>query len=106
MKLKIKKGDIIKVITGSDKGKTGRVLDIDPKAMRILVEQVNVRSKHTKPSQMNPQGGINKIEMPIHYSNVMLIDSDKKATRIGLRREVKDGKATVVRFARSNGKEL
>lgn len=79
MKLKIKKGDIIKVITGSDKGKTGRVLDIDPKAMRILVEQVNVRSKHTKPSQMNPQGGINKIEMPVHYSNVMLIDSDKKS---------------------------
>lgn len=106
MKLKIKKGDIVKVITGSDKGKTGRVLDIDPKAMRILVEQVNVRSKHTKPSQMNPQGGIKQMEMPVHYSNVMLIDSDKKATRIGLRREVKDGKATVARFARSNGKEL
>lgn len=83
MKLKIKKGDIVKVITGSDKGKTGRVLDIDPKAMRILIEQVNVRSKHTKPSQMNPQGGINKIEMPVHYSNVMLVDSDKKRHALG-----------------------
>lgn len=105
-KLKIKKGDTVKVITGDDKGKTGRVLDVFPKEMRVLVEQVNIHSKHTRPSQQNTKGGIVKMEFPMHYSNVMIIDSEKNETRIGIRQEVKSGKRTSIRFARSNKKDL
>ena len=105
-KLKIKKGDTVKVITGDDKGKTGRVLEVYPKEMRLLVEQVNIHSKHQRPNQQNTQGGIVKKEFPINYSNVMIIDSDKKQTRIGIRREVKNGKSSAIRIARSNKKDL
>ena len=77
MKLKIKKGDIVKVITGDSKDKTGRVLEIDTEKMRILVEGVNIRTKHMKPNQQNQQGGRIKIERPINYSNVKLVDSEK-----------------------------
>lgn len=73
MKLKIKKGDNVKVITGDDKGKVGRVLEIDAKKMRLLVEGVNIHSKHEKPNQSNQNGGIVKVELPIHYSNVKLV---------------------------------
>lgn len=106
MKLKIKKGDVVKVIAGNDKGNTGRVLDIYPDSLRILVEQVNVRAKHTKPSQQNQNGGIIHKEMPIHYSNVMLLDSDKKHTRIGIKEKESNGKVEKVRFARTNQKDL
>lgn len=77
MKLKIKKGDTVEVIAGDDKGKQGRVLDIFPKKMRILVEGVNEHIKHTKPTQENQQGGRIKTALPFHYSNVKLI-VDKK----------------------------
>lgn len=70
MKLKIKKNDSVKVLSGNSKGLTGRVLEVDPKNMRIVVEGVNVRKKHQRPNQANPQGGIIEKEMPIHYSNV------------------------------------
>lgn len=105
-KLKIKKGDVVQVITGDDKGKTGRVLEVFPKEMRLLVEQINVHSRHTRPNQQNTQGGIIKKEFPIHYSNVMIIDSEKKPTRIGIRRDAKNGKKTITRFALSNNKDL
>jgi len=78
MKLKIKKNDTVMVITGNDKGKIGRVLEVIPDKMRILVEGVNVRTKATRPNQQNPKGGLIHKELPIHYSNVQLIDSDKK----------------------------
>lgn len=71
MKLKIKKGDQVRVIAGQDKGKSGRVLAVYPKEMRILVEGINIRIKHEKPNQQNQQGGRVEKEMPIHYSNVM-----------------------------------
>jgi len=103
MKLRIKKNDTVKVITGNDKGKIGRVLEVDSEKMRILVEQVNVRAKHEKPSQKNQKGGIVHKEMPIHYSNVLLIDSDKQATRIGIK--AKDG-GEKVRIAKTNNKEI
>lgn len=106
MKLKLKKGDIIEVISGNDKGSTGRILEVYPEKMRVLVEQVNVRKKHERPSQRNQKGGIISKEMPIHYSNVMLIDSDKKATRIGVRYEERGGKIVSVRYAKTNDKEL
>ncbi len=73
MKLHIKKGDMVKVITGKDKNQTGRVLDVDRTKMRILVEGVNIRKKHSRPTNANPNGGIISMEMPIHYSNVMLL---------------------------------
>lgn len=106
MKLKIKKGDTIQVRTGSDKGKTGRVLEVYPKEMRLLVEQVNLRKKHTRPNAQNQQGGIVEKEMPIHYSNALILDTDKKPSRIGIRHEEKNGKQVSVRFARTNKKDL
>lgn len=105
-KLRIKKGDIVQVISGSDKGESGRVLEVYPSKMRVLVEGVNVRIKHQRPSQDNQQGGRVEMEMPIHYSNVMLLDSDKKATRIGLRREQKGNREVAIRYAKTNGKDL
>jgi large subunit ribosomal protein L24 len=106
MKLKIKKSDIVTVIAGNDKGKTGRVLKVDAEKMRILVEQVNVRAKHQKPTNNNQKGGIVHLEMPIHYSNVMLLDSDKKATRIGIKEKKSGNKEARVRYAKTNGKDL
>ena len=73
-KLHIKKGDIVFVNAGDDKGKTGRVLQVLVKANRAIVEGINIVSKHTKPSAKNPQGGIEKKEAPIHISNLSLVD--------------------------------
>ena len=68
---KVKKGDVVRVITGADKGKTGKVLKVDPKRNRVTVEGVAVRKKAVRRSQANPNGGIQEIEAPIHISNVM-----------------------------------
>lgn len=106
MKLKIKKSDVVMVIAGNDKGKTGRVLKVDSATMRVLVEQVNVRAKHQKPTQDNQKGGIIRKEMPIHYSNIMLLDSEKKPTRIGIKEKISGNKKEKVRYARTNGKDL
>lgn len=97
------------VITGNDKGKTGRVLEVIPDRMRILVEGVNIRTKASRPTQQNPKGGLIHKELPIHYSNVQLIDSDKKATRVGIRLTDKTntkGKVIKQRYAKSNGKVI
>ncbi|ROL58519.1 50S ribosomal protein L24 [Bacteroidetes/Chlorobi group bacterium Naka2016] len=106
MKLKLKKGDLVQVIAGNDKGAVGRILEIYPDKMRVLVEGVNVRKKHQRPTQTNPKGGIVSKEMPIHYSNVMILDSDKNPTRIGIRFEEKDGKNVKIRYSKKNGKDL
>ena len=106
MKLKLKKGDIIQVIAGNDKGATGRILEVFPDKMRVLVEGVNIRKKHERPSQKNQKGGIISKELPIHYSNVMLLDSDKNPTRVGLRTEEKSGKKIAVRYAKTNDKQV
>ena len=74
-KLHIKKGDIVFVNTGNDKGKTGRVLQVLVKENRAVVEGINLVSKHTKPNAKNPQGGIEKKEAPIHISNLNLLDA-------------------------------
>ncbi len=78
MKLGIKKNDTVKVISGGSKGRTGKVLRVDRKNMTILVEGVNLRKRHVKPSQANPQGGIEMKERPIAYSNVALAEAAKK----------------------------
>ena len=98
---KIKKNDTVKIITGKDKGKTGKVVSIDMKNNTVKVEGCNMQTKHAKPSQANPQGGIVSQEGPIHISNVMLM-VDGQATRVGF--EVKDGKK--VRVAKKTGKVI
>jgi large subunit ribosomal protein L24 len=106
MKLKIKKNDVVKVISGDDKGKTGRVLLIDPKKMTVLVEGVNIHTKHEKPNQNNQQGGRVQKEFPMHYSNVLLLDSEKKATRVGFRKETKGTETSTVRYSKNNSKVI
>ena len=99
--MKIKKGDTVKVIAGKDKDKEGKVIAVNKKDGTVLVENVNMRTKHTKPSASNPEGGIIHQEGPIDISNVMLL-VDGKATRVGF--EVKDGKK--VRVAKATGKVI
>ncbi len=78
------KGDTVIVIAGRDKGKTGVIQKVIPEQNRVVVENVNLRKKHKKPTQANPDGGIVEIYAPIHASNVMLLDpKTKKPTRIG-----------------------
>lgn len=96
---KIKKDDLVKVIAGKDKDKTGKVLHV--KDGKVLVEGCNMVTKHTKPGAGNPQGGIVRQEAAMDISNVMLM-VDGKATRVGF--QVKDGKK--VRVARATGKVI
>ncbi|EBB5794177.1 50S ribosomal protein L24 [Listeria monocytogenes] len=99
----VKKGDKVKVITGKDKGKSGKVLAAFPKKDRVLIEGINMVKKHTKPSNVNPQGGILNVEAPIHVSNVMLLDPKTgEPTRVGY--EVKDDKK--VRVAKKSGEVI
>ncbi|MCI7626737.1 MAG: 50S ribosomal protein L24 [Blautia glucerasea] len=95
--MKIKKGDTVTVIAGKDKGKEGKVLAVNAKNSTVLVENVNVVTKHTKPSAANQQGGIVTKEAPLHISNVMLL-VDGKATRVGFQmngdKKVRVAKAT------------
>jgi large subunit ribosomal protein L24 len=88
----IKKGDLVKVLAGEDRGKQGRVLDVDRDRMRAVVEGLNINKKHSKPTTAKPQGGIVEKEGPIHISNLMLIDA-KTGTpgRVG-RKVNKEGK--------------
>ena len=98
-KLKIKKGDRVVVITGRDKGKTGEVLRVIPKDLRVVVQGVNMVKKHRRPSAMGA-GGIEDMEAPIHVSNVAHIDpGSNKPTRVGYRMEGE----RKVRFARRSG---
>ena len=98
---KIKKDDLVKIIAGKDKDKTGKILSVNTKKNTVLVEGCNMVTKHSKPSAANQQGGIIHQEGPIDISNVMLV-VDGKATRVGF--EVKDGKK--VRGAKATGKVI
>ena len=98
---KIKKGDTVKVIAGKDKDKEGKVLTVDQKKNKVVVEGINMITKHSKPSAGNPNGGIIQKEAPIDASNVMLVH-EGKATRVGFKMEG-DKK---VRFAKSTGKVI
>ncbi len=98
MSVKIKKGDTVKVIAGKDKDKEGKVISVDPKKNRIVVEGINVVTKHTKPSVANQAGGIITKENPIDISNVMYVHKGQ-ATRIGYKM---DGDRKV-RYAKSTG---
>jgi len=103
---RIKKGDRVLVIAGKDKGITGTVLKVDLKKNRVLVEGVNRVKKHTKESTTDrgvKTGGILTVEAPIHYSNVMLLDEENQATRIGVK---KDDAGKDVRILWRIGKEI
>ena len=103
-KLHIKKGDMVFVNTGVDKGKTGRVLEVFVSKNRAVVEGINIISKHTKPNAKSPNGGITKKEASIHLSNLNPIDPKSgKPTRIG-RKEGSNGK--LVRYAKKSGEEI
>ena len=99
--LKIKKGDTVKVIAGKDKDKEGKVISVNPKNNTVLVEGVNMITKHTKPSMANQQGGIVEKEAWLNASNVMVMH-EGKATRVGFKMEG-DKK---VRFAKTTGKVI
>ena len=99
--MKIKKGDLVKVIAGKDKDKEGKVTVVDHKNGKVVVEGVNMMTKHTKPNAANQAGGIITTEAPIDASNVMVI-VDGKATRVGFK--VEDGKK--VRIAKATGKAI
>jgi large subunit ribosomal protein L24 len=109
MGFKIRKEDMVKVISGKDRGKTGRVLRVDPKKQRVYVEGVNVRTRHVRPhglrdvQRQQDVGGIVKDEGPIHVSNVMLIDPKSgEPSRVGVKRE--DGRR--VRVAKKSDTEI
>ncbi len=96
-KFHIKKGDKVKVLAGEYKDQTGTVIEMLPAQNKALVEGVNVVKKHMKPSASNPQGGITEKEAPIHLSNLMFVDSDGNATRVGRK---KDDNGKLVRYSK------
>ncbi|MFT3740359.1 MAG: 50S ribosomal protein L24 [Breznakibacter sp.] len=103
-KLHIKKGDIVVVNAGENRGQEGKVLEVFPAKQRAIVEGVNMVSKHTKPNAANPQGGIIKQEAPIHISNLNVKDPKTgKGTRIG--RKLND-KGKLVRYSKKSGEEI
>ncbi|MDE6410428.1 MAG: 50S ribosomal protein L24 [Muribaculaceae bacterium] len=103
-KLHIKKGDTVYVNAGDDKGKTGRVLEVQVSKRRAIVEGVNIVSKSTKPTAKYPQGGIVKIEAPVHISNLNVVDPKTgKPTRIGRRR---NDAGKLVRYSKKSGEEI
>jgi large subunit ribosomal protein L24 len=100
-KLKVRKGDTVKIIAGDDKGKSGKVLEIDLEKRRVVVEGHNIVKKHQKPTAGKPEGEIKKTEAPIHISNVMLVDpASGKATRVG--RKLNE-KSNLQRYAKQTG---
>ena len=96
---KIRKGDRVVVLSGKDKGKTGEVTRSMPKDNKVIVSGVNVHARHRKPTQLNPQGGIERKEAPLHVSKVAIATADGKPSRV--RFEVRDGKK--VRVAAKSG---
>jgi large subunit ribosomal protein L24 len=107
MKVRIKKDDTVKVISGRDKGKTGRVLHVDREAGKVLVEGVSLVKRHTRPNpQRQIKGGIAERESPIAISNVMVVTSGGVATRVGYRIESTGTANRRVRFARKGGEIL
>ena len=102
MSAKIKKGDRVIVLTGKDKGRQGAVRKVMPKENRVVVEGLNMVQRHTRPTQFDPQGGIKNKEASIHLSNVAIVDSKGKPTRVGFKVEG-DKK---VRIAKTTGEVI
>lgn len=103
-KLHIKKGDTVVVTAGDNKGDQGKILVVNVEKQSAIVEGVNLVSKHTRPNTENPKGGIVKQEAPIHVSNLKLVDSKGKASRIGRKLDEKTGKS--VRYSKKSGEVI
>ncbi len=103
MGLLLKKGDLVEVIAGKEKGKQGKILKVFPSDSKVLVEGLNKCKRHTKPSQQNPQGGIVEKEAKLHYSNILAVDPK---TSKGGRLSVKVSEGKKVRYFRKSGSEL
>jgi large subunit ribosomal protein L24 len=102
-KMRVRRDDQVKVISGKDRGKTGRVLKVDREKQRVYVEGLNIIKRHQRPRTMQEQGGIIEAPGPIHVSNVQLLDPDGKPSRVGVRRD-EGGKR--VRVAKRTGKDI
>ena len=107
VKTALRKNDMVKVITGRDKGKTGRIIEIDRDRSRVVVEGVMLMKRHVRPNpQKGVKGGIAEQEASVHISNVMLVTSDGTATRVGKKVETVGGKTRRTRIARKTGEVL
>lgn len=107
--MKIRKNDMVMVMSGNDTGKTGKVLKVFPKESKIIIEGINMRKRHTKPTQRSPQGGILEKEAPINVSNVMILDpKSNEPTRIGARiiLDDKTGKKKIARISKISGEMI
>lgn len=107
--MKIRKNDTVMVVAGNDRGKTGKILKVFPQLNRVIVEGINMRKRHTKANQKNPQGGITEKEAPIHASNVMILDpKSNEPTRIGSQiiLDEKTGKKKIARVSKLSGEML
>ncbi|MFM8268913.1 MAG: 50S ribosomal protein L24 [Pseudomonadota bacterium] len=105
MRFRIKKGDLVQVQVGRDKGKTGKVVKISKKHSKVVVEGINMQKRHEKAKPGSP-GGIVTREGAIHYSNIMLVDKKGEPTRIGFKLGEKDGKKVKNRIARTTGDQV
>lgn len=107
--MRIRKGDIVKVLSGKNRGKTGRVLKVDVEKMRVLVEGVNLIKRHSRPTQKNPKGGVVEKESPLHISKVQLMDTrNNTPTRVSFKTIQNDqGKITgKVRISKKSGEMI
>jgi large subunit ribosomal protein L24 len=103
-KLHVKTGDTVKVLAGDERGKTGRIIAVDTDKQKVTIEGLNLVTKHQKPSAQNPQGGIKKVEAPIHASNVALVDPKSGETiKVG-RRKNSEGKTE--RYSKKTGEVI
>lgn len=103
-KLHVKTGDTVKVIAGDERGKTGRITAVNLEKQRVIIEGLNLVTKHNKPSAKNPQGGIAKVEAPMHASNVMLVDPKTGETTKVARRKNSEGKSE--RYSKKTGEVI
>ena len=107
IRIKVKKDDMVKVIAGKDKGKTGKILEVNRLSGRVTVEGVGMVKRHTRPNpQKQIKGGVAEKPMPIHVSNVMIVTAGGVATRIGYKLETTGGKTRRIRIARKGGEAL
>ncbi|MFD2246193.1 50S ribosomal protein L24 [Pontibacter ruber] len=103
-KLHVKTGDTVKVIAGDERGKTGRITAVQVDKQKVIIEGLNLVTKHSKPSAKNPQGGISKVEAPIHASNVALVDPKTGETTKAARRKNSEGKSE--RYSKKTGEVI
>ena len=103
-KLHVKTGDTVKVIAGDERGKTGRIVSVNIEKQKVVIEGLNLVTKHNKPSAKNPQGGISKVEAPIHVSNVAIVDPKSGEATKTARRKNSEGKTE--RYSKKSGEVI